>query len=66
VGSGLHFCLSILQNILKLSNFTYGGTLSSPLCRFFKLAHNVLRVGDVALCCACGKVMALARCYGLG
>jgi len=22
-----------------------------------------LRVGDVALCCACGKAMALARCY---
>jgi len=28
----------------------------------FKLAHNVLRVGDVALCCACGKAILLTRC----
>jgi hypothetical protein len=27
-----------------------------------KLAHNVLRVGDVALCCACGKAILLKRC----
>jgi hypothetical protein len=24
--------------------------------------HNVLRVGDVALCCACGKAILLTRC----
>jgi hypothetical protein len=29
------------------------------------IAHNVLRVGDVALCCACGKAILLTRCYGL-
>jgi hypothetical protein len=28
--------------------------------------HNVLRVGDVALSCACGKAILLTRCYGLG
>ena len=27
------------------------------------LAYNVLRVGDVALCCACGKAILLTRCY---
>ena len=27
---------------------------------------DVLRLGEVFLCCACGRVMALARCYGLG
>ena len=26
-------------------------------------AANGLRVGDVALCCACGKVILLTRCY---
>jgi hypothetical protein len=31
----------------------------------FTLAGNVLRVGDVALCCACGKAILLTRCYGL-
>jgi len=30
-----------------------------------KLAHNGLRVGDVALCCACGKAILLTRCYGM-
>ena len=27
------------------------------------IAGNVLRVGDVALCCACGKAILLTRCY---
>jgi hypothetical protein len=27
------------------------------------LAANVLRVGDDALCCACGKAILLTRCY---
>jgi len=30
-----------------------------------KIAYNGLRVGDVALCCACGKAILLTRCYGL-
>ena len=29
------------------------------------MLHNGLRVGDVALCCACGKAILLTRCYGL-
>jgi RNA polymerase-binding transcription factor DksA len=29
----------------------------------FYLKFNGLRVGDVALCCACGKAISLARCY---
>jgi hypothetical protein len=29
------------------------------------LTANGLRVGDVALCCACGKVILLTRCYGV-
>ena len=32
-------------------------------CVTFTLAYNVLRVGDVALCCACGKAILLTRCY---
>ena len=40
------------------------GFSASSVLLFFKLAHNVLRVGDVALCCACGKVILLKRCYG--
>jgi len=32
-------------------------------CRTFRLIANVLRVGDVALCCACRKVILLIRCY---
>jgi hypothetical protein len=28
-----------------------------------RVAHNGLRVGDVALCCACGKAILLTRCY---
>jgi len=27
-----------------------------------RIGYNGLRVGDVALCCACGRAMALARC----
>jgi hypothetical protein len=33
--------------------------------RNVKLPYNGLRVGDVALCCTCGRVMALACCHGL-
>jgi len=29
---------------------------------FLKIAYNVLRVGDVASCCACGKAILLTRC----
>jgi hypothetical protein len=28
------------------------------------ITANGLRAGDVALCCACGKAILLARCYG--
>jgi hypothetical protein len=31
-----------------------------------RVADNDLRVGDVALCCACGKAILLTRCYRLG
>jgi hypothetical protein len=31
----------------------------------YRVTHNVLRVGDVALCCACGKAILLTRCYVL-
>ena len=31
-----------------------------------RVSHNVLRVGDVALCCACGKAILLTRCYEQG
>jgi hypothetical protein len=27
------------------------------------MTANGLRVGDVALCCACGKAILLTRCY---
>jgi hypothetical protein len=33
--------------------------------KYIKLSHNGLRVGDAALCCACGKAILLTRCYGL-
>ena len=31
--------------------------------RVFNLADNGWRVGDVALCCACGRAILLTRCY---
>jgi hypothetical protein len=31
--------------------------------KFRGMRHNVLRVGDDALCCACGKAILLTRYY---
>ena len=56
--------------LLKFNNtffchFGWSALWLSQTVLVFKLAHNVLRVGDVALCCACGKAILLTRCYGL-
>ena len=35
-------------------------------CKYHKalfIGYNGLRVGDVALCCACGKAILLTRCF---
>jgi len=39
-----------------------GNGLAKLGIKLWTIAHNVLRVGDVALCCACGKAILLTRC----
>jgi len=34
-----------------------------PLCRFSTLAPNGLALGEVFLCCACGRKILLSACY---
>jgi len=60
VGSGLHFFNFIS---VTLGGQPFGFRRPSWFL-VFQLAHNGLHVGDVALCCACGKAILLTRCYG--
>jgi len=46
--------------VLRLEVLMFFSSLSC-----FKIGYNGWRVGDVALCCACGKAILLKRCYRL-
>ena len=60
VGSGLHVFYFLSYWVVSPQAFADRlGFL------FVKLAHNGLRVGDVALCCACGKAILLTRCQAI-
>jgi len=45
-----------IQMWVGKNNLCAGGMLSATI------EYNGLRVGDVALCCACGKAILLTRC----
>ena len=49
------------DQIISVKNYNYNIIFAQGV----DLTANGLRVGDVALCCACGKAILLTRCYGL-
>jgi len=53
------------QTALPKIALSVGFCLAVRVALSDRVADNGWRVGDVALCCACGKAMTLARCLQL-